>query len=237
MIVLNCEQGSREWVEARLGIPTASAFSRIVTPGGKLSAAREEYQGELLAEWALGEADEFGGTEWMERGKMLEPEALQHYAFYRDLQPERVGFVYRDEDQMVGCSPDGLVKDGALELKCPKASKHLIYLAGGQCPKKYVPQVQGHIWVTGRPWCDFMSYHPGLPPLIIRVEPDAAYQAAFDNHMPDFIDELLKGQDRLREMGVVPWNEQASEPGTVGEILDNLPPIESESQNDARRSD
>ena len=88
MIIVNCEQGSREWTECRLGIPTASAFSRIVTPGGKLSAAREEYQGELLAEWALGEADEFGGTDWMERGKMLEPEALQHYAFYRDLQPD-----------------------------------------------------------------------------------------------------------------------------------------------------
>ena len=40
MIILDVEQGSRAWIEARLGIPTASEFSRIVTPGGKLSASR-----------------------------------------------------------------------------------------------------------------------------------------------------------------------------------------------------
>ena len=32
----------------------------------------------MLAEWALGEpVNEFAGTEWMERGKILEPEARQ----------------------------------------------------------------------------------------------------------------------------------------------------------------
>ena len=207
MIVLDVEQGSRAWVEARLGIPTASEFSRIVTPTGKLSASRSEYMGELLAEWALGEADEFGGTDWMERGKVLEPDARKHYAFHRDLQPDRVGFIYRDEERMVGCSPDGLLEGGALELKCPKASTHLIYLAGGLCPKKFWPQVQGHVWVTQLKWCDLMSYHPGLPPLIIRVEPDDSYQSALDEHMPAFIGEVLDARDRLRDMGVVPFGD------------------------------
>ena len=49
MIELPCQQGSVEWFEARLGIPTASEFSRIVTPTGKLSASRHAYMGELLA--------------------------------------------------------------------------------------------------------------------------------------------------------------------------------------------
>ena len=61
-----------------------------------------------------------------------------------------------------------------------------MYLAGGVCPKKYVPQVQGEIWVTGALWGDFMSYHPGLPPFLIRVEPDPKYQSALDEHMPSF---------------------------------------------------
>ena len=55
MRVLDVEQGSREWVEARLGIPTASAFKRIVTSTGKLSAQRDAYQAELLSEWVFGE--------------------------------------------------------------------------------------------------------------------------------------------------------------------------------------
>ena len=32
MIVLDCQQGDAEWHEARMGIPTASAFHRIITP-------------------------------------------------------------------------------------------------------------------------------------------------------------------------------------------------------------
>ena len=55
MLVLNCEQGSREWIEARLGIPTASQFSRIVTPTGQAIKARDGYLAELLCEWVMGE--------------------------------------------------------------------------------------------------------------------------------------------------------------------------------------
>ena len=54
MIVLDCVQGSQAWIDARLGIPTASQFSRIVTPTGRASTAAEGYTAELLAEWALG---------------------------------------------------------------------------------------------------------------------------------------------------------------------------------------
>ena len=112
----------RAWIEARLGIPTASEFSKIVTPGGKLSASRDEYIGTLLAEWALGEQDAEFQSEWAERGKLLEPEARDYYRFHRDADVATVGFVYRDDARSVGCSPDGIVGgDGLLELKCPKA--------------------------------------------------------------------------------------------------------------------
>ena len=95
MIVLDVEQGSIAWQEARLGIPTASAFSRIVTPGGKPSKSAEQYLGELLAEWVLGyQADDFQ-SEWAERGKQLEPDARKFYAFHRDADPRRVGFCYQ----------------------------------------------------------------------------------------------------------------------------------------------
>ena len=56
MIVLDCQQGSEEWYRARLGIPTASNFSAIITPKGKPTASetRTRYLHKLLAEWALG---------------------------------------------------------------------------------------------------------------------------------------------------------------------------------------
>ena len=217
MIPLDVEQGSRAWIEARLGIPTASEFSRIVTPGGKLSASRDEYAGKLLAEWALGEQDEEFQSEWVERGKLLEPEARDFYRFHRDADVKTVGFVYKNPDKVVGCSPDGIVgDDGLLELKCPKPGTHLRWLSVGKVPRQHTIQVQGQLWVSGRAWVDFMSYHPGLPPLIVRAEPDEKLQAAFDEAIPVFIAELMAGREKLREMGIVP----------AGEIEPGLDPIE-----------
>ena len=99
---------------------------------------------------------------------------------------------------MVGCSPDALVGDddaraGVLELKCPRADTHLLWLARDAIPRDHVIQVQGHIWVTGRSWCDFQSYHPDFPSLRKRDEPDDTLQAAFDKHIPAFIADLLEG--------------------------------------------
>ena len=205
MITIDCEQGTREWIEARLGIPTASCFSKILTPGGSLSKSREAYWGDLLAEWALGEPrDEVPvGLYWVERGAVVEPQARTHYAFHADVDPVTVGFVFRDSSRMVGCSPDGLVgDDGLLELKCPMAGRHISWLVRNEVPREHASQLQGQLWVTGRAWVDFMSYFPNLPAFILRVEPDPAYQDALDEHMPVFVDELLAGRDYLRSLGV-----------------------------------
>ena len=80
MITLDCIQGSREWVEARLGIPTASQFSRIVTPTGQLSKARDGYLAELLCEWVMGEPVTDFKSEWMEWGQAIEGEAFDYFA-------------------------------------------------------------------------------------------------------------------------------------------------------------
>ena len=80
----------------RLGIPTSSQFSRILTPGGKLSASRDGYLAELIAEWALGEQfSEFAGTEWTERGHILEGEARAAYGLLRDADVTEVGTCYQ----------------------------------------------------------------------------------------------------------------------------------------------
>ena len=208
MIILTCEQGSREWDEARLGIPTASQFSRIVTPGGKPSAQAEDYMGALLAEHFLGYPSEAFQSEWADRGKALEPEARRFYSFHRDVDPKSVGFCYRDDARIVGTSPDGLVgDDGLLELKCPMPGRHLVYLARGVVPKAYVMQVQGQLWVTGRAWVDFMSYCPELPPFIVRVAPEAKMQDALDAAIPAFVAQMLEARARLAaDHGLQPWN-------------------------------
>ena len=131
MKIIDCEQGTPEWIKARLGIPTASEFHKIVgNATGELSRSRDKkglsetarkYAYRLVAETLLErELDRVPGTPWaMERGKRLEPLAREQYAFTHDVELRQVGFVTTD-DGRVGCSPDGLIVGarGGLEIKC-----------------------------------------------------------------------------------------------------------------------
>ncbi len=117
----------------------------------------------------------------MERGKEKEAEAIELYEFTNDCAVERVGFITNDENT-AGYSPDGLVgAEGAIEVKCNKAERHIEIVTynkkHGKCPPSYYPQVQGGLLITGRAWVDQVFYHPDLPPLIFRVLPDLDWQA------------------------------------------------------------
>ncbi len=175
MRVTEYEQRSEEWFAARLGVPTASSFGRLITPTGKPSASADAYIDELIAEKITGKRIEIPTTYAMTRGTEIEPEARKNYEFINDCQVFEVGLCLHDEID-AGASPDGLVgDDGLLEIKCPLAHTHIGYLREGKLPPKYNAQVQGQLWITGREWCDFMSYHPDMKIFIVRVERDEKY--------------------------------------------------------------
>jgi hypothetical protein len=85
-------QGSAEWRLARMGIPTASSFDRILTPGGKPSKSAEGYMYELLGELMMGRPLDAPKYPWMQRGNDLEEEAANWYEFQSDTETEIVGF-------------------------------------------------------------------------------------------------------------------------------------------------
>ena len=98
MRVVECTQGSPAWVEARLGIPTASNFSRIITAKtAKLSSSAEGYLCELVAESLLGVPVDEATSSFMERGADLEAEAFARYELEYDVDTTPVGFVLRDD--------------------------------------------------------------------------------------------------------------------------------------------
>lgn len=175
MKVIQCEQYSDEWWEARRGIPTASSFDRIITPSGKLSAQADDYINELIGERVCLTPKFFTDrpqSRAMANGTDCEPQARSWYELeHADVQ--RVGFIMTDDGRF-GCSPDGLVgANGLLELKCPMLKTQVKYLRAGGLPPEYKPQVHGQLVVTGREWVDFVSYAPGLEKLLVRVTPDA----------------------------------------------------------------
>lgn len=176
MIEFTCEQGSPQWLELHRGVPTASNFDKIMTPKThKLSASVLPFAydliGQLYRPGPMSEADVYESDD-MKRGRELEAQARRAYQLVKDVSVRQVGFV-KDDDNRFGCSPDGLVgSDGGLEIKCPRLAKHAAYLHAGTVPDDYLCQVHGSLIVTGRRWWDFMSYAHGLPPLIVRVEPN-----------------------------------------------------------------
>lgn len=209
MKIIECEQGSIEWMQARLGVPTASQFDRILTPKSfKPSASRSTYGAELVAEWLLGQPIEWGTDMWMERGLELEADARLWYEFQNDVDVERVGFITRG---LVGGSPDGLVgDDGGLEIKCLGAAKHVRHLLGEDLD--YIGQVQGYLWLTGRKWWDVLSYNPELPPVVHRVEPDLKWVAAFEPVLEAFVEKLEADKAKLAHHRVPrPWHTEDPE--------------------------
>lgn len=112
MKICNHEQGSPEWFEARLGIPSASMFSKIVTTKGVWSTQADSYINQLVAERLTGEREEIYQSHHMIRGTELEPEARDMYCLVKDVEVQEVGFCLHDTLK-AGCSPDGLIgEDG-----------------------------------------------------------------------------------------------------------------------------
>ena len=182
MILHDVEQRSDAWYALRAGIPTASEFSKIITSAGIPSKSAVDYAYTLAGEMYAGKVlDPWQGNQWTERGREMEDEAISLYEFANDVKVQRVGFV-TDDGFSMGCSPDGIVGDGGVEIKCLKAVNHikaiLRYQKFGKAPPDYVQQTQGQIWICGWAWCDLIFYHPELPLLVIRQEPDPEIIAA-----------------------------------------------------------
>src|SRR5690606_41049995 len=60
----------------------------------------------------------------------------------------------------------------------PSAKVHVATVLSCAIPDYNRAQVQAFLHVTGRGWCDFISYLPGEPLFIIRDYPDERWQTA-----------------------------------------------------------
>ncbi len=197
--IIQCEQNSPQWYAARWGVPTASCFKDILAKGRGLT--RRKYLYELAAQKIIGERpkddendddeNEYA-TRAMLRGRRMERQAREAYAFKYDMAPQLVGFMRRKVgEHRIGASPDALIGDaGLLEIKTKAPHLQIECLEGGRLPPEHVAQVQGQLWVSGRQWADFVSYWPKLPLFVIRVERDDAYIATLSAEVMAFCEEL-----------------------------------------------
>ena len=182
------EQGTAEWHQLRLGIITASEMNKILTPTLKIANnkdVRTQFY-ELAAQRITQYTEEQFVSYAMERGQLEETDAAiayeQHHA-----PVQKCGFVINESLGFpIGFSPDRLVgDDGFIEVKSRMAKyqvqtilEHLGELSEPPIPTEFMLQVQTGLFVTGRGWCDFLSYSNGLNMVSIRVYPQEEYESA-----------------------------------------------------------
>lgn len=177
------EQGSPEWRSIKAGKISGSRFRAVLDlskRNGKPNKARRELVDDLVRELETGLLTEVEPNEYMAHGTRCEPMACALYEWERDVTVEHAAWIPHPTIEYVGFSPDGLIgDDGILEIKSPALEpRHLRTVESGKCPDDYMPQVQGGLWVTGRQWCDFVSFwEPTHDLCVVRVHRDEQFIA------------------------------------------------------------
>lgn len=160
------EQRDEAWFRTRAGKITSSRFGDLMaTTRSGPSASRANLIVTLALERITGTPEATYQNDAMRRGTEMEPLARGAYEALTGELVESIAFVTHPELSFVGVSPDGYIgADGLVEFKCPASSaKHLAALRNGEHAREYRWQIQGQLWVTGRAWCDAVSFDPRFP--------------------------------------------------------------------------
>lgn len=200
------QQANREeWLQSRLGKVTASRVGDVMakTRSG-YAASRDNYMALLIVERLTGKPTEGFSNAAMEWGTQTEPEARAAYSAKTGELVEEVGFIDHPTIAGAGASPDGIVGEGLVEIKCPQTNTMLEWILTRTIPARYLAQMQFQMAVTGAKWCDFAAYDPRLPEhlqlLIIRVERDDTRIAEIEAEISMFLGELDDKVNKLNEV-------------------------------------
>ena len=126
MKVLNFEQGSPEWIEARRCKVTGTKLADVMGS----SLARLQLICELIAEKQTEQTKAFKATAEMERGTAEEEFGRKLFEVIGNKKVNQVGICISDEFDWLANSPDGLIgknNEESIEIKCPDTKKAVFY--------------------------------------------------------------------------------------------------------------
>lgn len=184
------EQGSDAWLELRRGIVTASTAGKLITAKTLKPASNPDSRSLtalLVAERITGWVEPTFVSADMLRGTEDEPIARDVYSEHFAPVTE-IGFMIMEEDGFqLGFSPDGLVgDDGLVEIKSRRPKKQITTVLADEVPAENIAQIQAGLLVTGRAWCDYVSYSGGLALYVKRVYPDPRWHEAIKAAVREF---------------------------------------------------
>lgn len=206
MILIECQQGSPEWLAARVGCITASRFRDALNckKDGTPDAKSIAYAAQVAVERVSGLSSDEHFLSWqMRRGVELEPMARLEFETRTGLLVQESGVALTD-DRLFGYSTDGFIgQDGCIEIKCVVSAEKLIALWRDSDLSEYIHQIQGGLWLTGRRWCKFVLYAPQLATvgkdLMIRhVERDEDFIEKLELDLLAFANRVAENEAVLR---------------------------------------
>jgi hypothetical protein len=196
IVIDDIEQGTQEWFDLKLGIPSASCFGYIVTSKGEKSKSWDKYMDKLVNEKITRRRSKQWELSAFNRGKEMEPESRDTWELKHRKEITQVAFVFKDERKLFGCSPDGLVDwDGGAIVEgfeTKDAIPRIQYerLLAGVLPTIHHRQVQGSLYVCEAERWHFRSYCSGMRPMDIVVERDEKFIKKLADQLEVFCYEL-----------------------------------------------
>lgn len=198
---LPAEQRSEQWYAARRGKLTASKAAVIM--GGLNTSGLDTYVKTLAWERVYGARDEDFQSQSMLRGLEVEPQARRWYAAAIGQEVGETGFVQHPQIAYVGASPDGLLADRTLQIKCPLHCAWMEVRKTMRVPAEYRWQCRWEAWVCGLRLADFVCFHPQAGGLLIPLQvsdeecDQMASRAELVDQMVGEWVELLKSEQRI----------------------------------------
>jgi putative phage-type endonuclease len=160
MPLLEADQRSQAWIDARMGKITASIAAACL--GLDPYQSRQEAWRRVLGIKAN------HSNNHMRWGIEFEPTARAAYECESGNLVEETGFWVHPSLPWLGASPDGLVSvDGLAEIKCPTNRPEII-------PVHHRIQMIVQLAVTGRKWCDYYAWTMHQGTLLARVFPSGS---------------------------------------------------------------
>lgn len=196
MKILELEQRSKKWFQARLGVITGSRAKNVFAKNNLV------FMDELISERLTGIIPEGFTSEAMKHGILYEPEAIRVYEETTKTKVDEIGFCVHNDYDFIAISPDGLIKidgkyKGAVEVKCPSSKKHVEYMRIDRVPAEYKRQVI-HYFVVNEDleWLDFVSYDPRIK--IKKLHIHRITREDLTNEIDEALALYLKFYDKLK---------------------------------------